>query len=147
MDRLPPAVPRRTPGSPGFLCLNASGMPMLLRERRSPPARRVKFSEHICSSKCRSCQGFKTGQSHLVIEECLRVFEFEIEQVGEIRERVNELVSVRCIGVECGAISSVRLGNETISVFLEQILVAGRLDVIFLDLCELLLQVCIERTP
>src|SRR5215470_12389628 len=75
--------------------LNGTGRPISPQEQPGRPSRRVRFSEHpyslqvtlsenSCSSQCRSCEGFKMGQRSLVVEKRLGIFEFQIEEIGEV---------------------------------------------------------------
>src|SRR5580658_7637305 len=66
--------------------------PISLRALPRWPSRRERFSKHICSSQCRSCQRFEMGQRSLVIEKRLRIFELQVEKISEVREHMRELV-------------------------------------------------------
>src|ERR1700745_3780487 len=104
----------RTSAYPSSLMFapDGNGKPISLRrlpEQRSKPGR---FSRHICSSQCHSCQRFKVGQSSFVIDEGLCVFELQVEEVCEVREDMDELLAVGSIGAQRCAIGRVGLWNE-----------------------------------
>src|SRR5215472_6075332 len=95
--------------------LYGTGRPMSPQGRPRRPSRRVRFSEHPCSSrvtlskntyssKCCSCKRFKMGQRSLVIEKRLGIFEFQIEKTGEVLQHMRELFPVRGVGAQCGLI-------------------------------------------
>ena len=84
------------------------------------------------------------GQRCFVILEGLRVFELQAENVGEVREHVSELLAIGGVGVQCCPVCCIGLWNQTFSIFLQQLFIARCLHILFLDLCELLLQMRIE---
>src|ERR1700752_4438456 len=121
MDLQPPAAHRRTSAypSPSVFASGGSGKPISLRRLLEQRSKLGRFSRHICSSQCHSCQRLKVGQSSFVIDEGLCVFELQVEEVCEIREDMDELLAIGSIGAQRCAISRIGLRNEAFPIFLE----------------------------
>src|ERR1700678_1350834 len=104
----------------------------------------MRFSKHICSSQCRSCQRFEVGQSSFVIHEGLHVFELQVESVCEIRKNMNKLLTIGRIGAQCCPVCRIGLWDETFPIFLQKLFIARCFYIPLLHFSELLLQMCIE---
>src|SRR5580704_17861239 len=63
--------------------------PISLQELPGRPSRRERFSEHTCSSQCRSCQRFEVSQCGFVIFKGLCVSELQTENICEVRNDMN----------------------------------------------------------
>src|SRR5882757_1403078 len=126
MGRQPRAAHRQTSAYslPSAAFWNESDRSISLLQLPERRSRRERFSKRICSSQCRSCQGFEVGQRSFVVFEGLCVFELEIEKFCEVRENVNEWLTIRRIGAQGCTIDSIRLGDETIPIFLQQLFIA-----------------------
>ena len=59
------------------------------------------------------------GQSSFVINKGLRVFELQVENVCEVREHMNKLLTIRGVGAQCCPVCCVGLWNQTFSIFLQ----------------------------
>src|ERR1700751_5649131 len=86
---------------PTAVSRDPTGTPKSRRRLQEQRSRRERFSRHICSSQCRSCQSFEMGQRGFVIYEGLRIFKLQTENVGEVREHMNKLLAIERVGVQC----------------------------------------------
>src|ERR1700739_1145381 len=73
---------------------DGTGMPKFQRRLPEQRSRQERFSRHICSSQCRSCQSFEMGQRGFVIYEGLRIFKLQAENLGEVHEHMNKLLAI-----------------------------------------------------
>src|SRR5882757_3313022 len=84
------------------------------------------------------------GQSNFMINKSLRVFELQVENVGEVREHMCKRLTIGRVGAQCCPVCCVGLWNQTFSIFLQQLFIACCFHILFLNLCELLLQMPVE---
>ena len=64
------------------------------------------------------------GQSGFVIYEGLRVFELQAENVCEVREDVNKLLTIGRVGAQCCPICCIGLWDQSLPIFLQQLFIA-----------------------